>query len=108
MAVRNNQIECPIQVQVREHASKAEAIFRGEAHARSQGHILKRSVREAAIEPHHFIIEICDRDSVCASVAEVTRVEPHAGACLALRAESYARLHGNVLKCPIALVAVEL
>ncbi len=71
-------------------------------------YILISAVAAWAIERHHLVIEVGDRDALRAGVIEIRGVDSHAGAGLAVLAESHAGSHGDIFERAVALIAVEL
>ena len=108
VAVRDDQIETAIKIEIGKAATKAESCFRRASDTGGYRDVIKLSRRGRAIEANHFVVKICDGDSCVSGIFKISHIDAHAGAGFAFTAEGDSGLHRRVLECAIVLVAIQL
>src|SRR5512146_2922127 len=92
MAVRSNQIEESVKIQIRKSASEPKRPSRGATLSRRDRDIGVVARLGGAIQPDHLVIKVSDHDPRFSRVVKVTDIYAHAGASLSVRSERQARL----------------
>ena len=108
MSVHGHQIEPSIQIQIAERAPESQAVARRLPDPRFHRHIRIRAALATAIERHHFVVEVRDRDSRRAGVVVIRNIDAHSGPRLPVFAERDSSAHRDIFERAVAQVAIQL
>src|SRR5690242_8938881 len=81
--VYSDQVQEPVQIHIRERAPETETGFRDLADSRGLRDIPEATMLRA-VQSHHLVIEIGDRNALGSGIVEIGGVDAHAGARLSV------------------------
>jgi hypothetical protein len=108
VAIHSYQIEPAIEIAVQESAPETQRSFRRKTDPALHRDVGKVTASFRPIQADHLIVEVSDGDACAAGVVEIADVNAHSGTSLAFLAEGNSRIHPDIAKSSVALIAIEL
>src|SRR5690242_14746651 len=107
MAIDYSKIHAPVQVSIEKHTSETQRVPRGRSDPTLDRGIQESTSLGRPIQSDHFIVEVRDRHRGSSGAVDIRHIDPHASAGLALAAEGDSGIHSDIMKRPVAKVAIE-